>query len=129
MKRVTKLAAFTLIEMLIALVVVAMASIVVSGTVGGIAEQTFAIERRQVAHWVGENHLVRLKLRLAQGNTSVPTGRSTERARMAGRDWQIRTEIKETTYPTLRRVEVAVYELQRGEPIGPLDQTAGFLGR
>ncbi len=126
MKKVKR--GFTLIEMLVALVVVAMAGIIVSSTVGGIANQTFSIERRQVAHWVGENHLVRLKLQFGASTSTIPVGRDSERATMADRDWEVRTEIKETSYPKLRRVEVVVFELQDGKAIGPLDQLTAFIG-
>ena len=120
--------AFTLIEMLIALVVVAMAGIVVSSTVGGISTQTFGIERRQMAHWVGENHLVRLKLDLRQRGGVPPEGRDTDRLRMGDRQWELRTEIKATTYPQLRRVEITVFELEEGRPVGPLDSLTAFVG-
>ncbi len=120
---------FTLIEMLVALVVVAMAGIVVSSTVGSISSQTFSLERRQLAHWVGENHLVRMKLEIRAADSVPPVGRSTERVQMAARDWELRTRVEQTTYPTLRRVEVEVYELEEGRPIGPLDQSTAFVGR
>ncbi len=124
-----KSSGFTLIEMLVALVVVAMAGIVVSSSVSGVSNQTFSIERRQLAHWVGENHLVRLKLDLRQRASTPPTGRDTQRVDMAGRRWEVRTEIKQTTQPELRRIEVDVFELERGSPIGPLDHISAFFAR
>ena len=51
---------FTLIEMLIAMVVIAVVGISISSAIGNVAQQTFSLERRTVAHWVAQNHVYRI---------------------------------------------------------------------
>ncbi len=115
--------------MLIALAIIAVVGLTVSSAVGNVAAQTYTLEQRQVAHWVAENHLARVRLSRLGTNDALPTGRDTERARMSGRDWVVEREITETTHPWLRRVEVEVYEVVDGDEIGPLDTLVGFVGR
>ena len=120
---------FTLLEMLIALAVIAVVGLTVSSAVGNVAAQTYTLEQRLVAHWVAENHLARVRLSRIGTTDAVPTGRETERLRMSGRDWRLERDITETSHPWLRRVEVEVYEVVDGDEIGPLNAVVGFIGR
>ena len=119
---------FTLIEMLVALTVIAVVGLAVSSAIGNVVSQTYTLEQRLMAHWVAENHLARVRLARFGNTDAVPTGRETERVRMSGRNWRIEREITETTHPWLRRIEVEVYEVADGDDIGPLDTLVGFLG-
>jgi general secretion pathway protein I len=120
---------FTLIEVLVALVVLAVAGFAVSARVGDVVNQTFSLERRTVAHWVAENHVNRMRLAAARSDEPIPVGRTRERVLMSGREWLLETEILDTPHPWLRRVEVRVSEVLDGREIGPLDQMTAFLGR
>ena len=120
---------FTLLEMLIALAVIAVVGLTVSSAVGNVAAQTYTLEQRLVAHWVAENHLARLRLARIGDTDAIAAGRETERVLMSGRTWRVERDIRETTHPWLRRVEVKVYEVADGEDIGPLDTLVGFTGR
>lgn len=121
---------FTLIEMLVALVILATAGIIVSTTVSNIASQTHSIERRQIAHWIGEDHLTRMRLAQRLRSEALSTGREVTRVDSGGRRWELRREVKTTDHPFVQRVEVDVFELdERGKAIGPLDHQAAFLGR
>lgn len=120
---------FTLIEMLIALAIIAIVGLTLSSAVGSVIAQTYTLEQRLIAHWVAENHLARVRLARIGTTDALPTGRETERVRMSGRTWRIARESRETTHPWLRRVEIEVYEVAEGEDIGPLDTMVGFVGR
>lgn len=120
---------FTLLEMLVALTVIAVVGLAVSSAVGNVVAQTYTLEQRMVAHWVAENHLARVRLARIGTVDAVPTGRETDRVRMSGRAWRVEREVRETTHPWLRRVEIEVYEVSDGEDIGPLDRVVGFVGR
>ena len=120
---------FTLIEMLVALTVIAVVGLAVSSAVGNVVAQTYTLEQRMVAHWVAENDLARVRLARIGSTDAVPTGRETERVRMSGRTWRVDRNIAETTHPWLRRVEIEVYEVADGEDIGPLHRMVGFVGR
>ena len=120
---------FTLVELLVALVVVAMTAMTVSSAVGNIVSQTYVLERRAVAHWVAENQLARARLSRVNNVDPVATGRNTERVVMSGRTWRINQEISETTHPWLRRVDIEVFEVVDDDDVGPLDRLVGFIGR
>ena len=120
---------FTLLEMLVALTVIAVVGLAVSSAIGNVVNQTYTLEQRLVAHWVAENHLARVRLARVGNTEALPTGRETERVRMSGRTWRIEREVRETTHPWLRRVEIEVFEIADGDDIGPLDTLVGFVGR
>jgi len=121
---------FTLLEMLLAVVVIAVVGITVSTALGGVASQTFTLERRTVAHWVGQNQLHRLRISLRGESRVLPEGKDTVRVFMGDRDWEVRTEVAATDHPWVRRVEVDVFELQAdGERAGPFDHAVAFVGR
>jgi general secretion pathway protein I len=120
---------FTLLEMLLAVVVIAVVGITISTAIGGVANQTFSLERRTVAHWVGQNQLHRLRISLRNEAQVLPEGRDSTRLFMGGRDWEVRTAITATDSPVMRRVEVDVYEFRDGDRNGPYDHSVAFVGR
>jgi general secretion pathway protein I len=121
---------FTLVEVLVALVVFAVLGFAVTSRVGNVVNQTYSLERRTVAHWVAENHINRLRLSRRGQVNPIPTGSDKERVRMGGREWVVETEVEETTYPLLRRVELRVMVVdENGREQGPIDSLTAFLGR
>lgn len=120
---------FTLIEMLIALVVLSLTGLVVATAVGNVASQTWSLERRTVAHWVAENELARTHLSRLNNTAPVATGRRSKTVILGERRWRVRQRVMPTSHPTLYRVEVEVHELVGGEEVGPLDHLVGFIGR
>jgi general secretion pathway protein I len=120
---------FTLLEMMLAMVVIAVVGVTISAAVGGVASQTFSLERRTVAHWVAQNQMHRLRISLRQAARVLPEGKDSVRIYMGQRDWEVRTEISATDHPWMRRVEVDVFELQEGERVGPFDHSVAFVGR
>ena len=121
---------FTLIEMLLAGVIIGVVGTTVATATGGVANQMYSLERRTVANWVASNHLTLLRLEQDQQiGQPVQKGRKTTRLFMGNRQWIVEREIKETETPWLHRVEIDVYELQDGEKVGPLDHMIAFLGR
>ena len=121
---------FTLLEMLLAMMVIAIVGITVSNAVGGVANQTFTLERRTVAHWIAQNQLHRLRISSRREISDIPEGKDTARVFMGGREWEVRTEIKGTDHPWVRRVEVDTFEITpEGEKLGPFDHSVAFVGR
>ena len=120
---------FTLVELLVALVVVALTAMTVSSVVGNVVSQTYVLERRAVAHWVAENQLARAQLSRVNSGEPIATGRDTERVVMSGRTWRVNHEISQTTHPWLRRIEIEVFEVVGDDDVGPLDRLIGFIGR
>ncbi len=121
---------FTLIEMLLAIVIIGVVGTTVATATAGVANQMYALERRTVANWVASNQLTRLHLaQEQQRGQPINKGKKTLRFYMGNRQWLVEQQISETETPWLSRVEIDVYELQDGERVGPLDHTTAFIGR
>lgn len=111
---------FTLVEVLVALAVVAvsLAAIIKVGMETG---YNFTYLRdRSMAQWVAADRLTEMQAMELWG-----TGRDSGRREMAGRTWRWETEIVPTPVAELRRVTVRVYAEDGGdEPLTTLD---GFI--
>ena len=120
---------FTLLEMLIAMVVIAAVGISVSAAIGNVAKQTYSLERRTIAHWVAQNHIARIRISKVSANKLPDAGTEYARIFMGKRDWELKTKISDTQFPTLKRVEIDVYEVGNNRSvIGPFDHLVAFIG-
>ena len=120
---------FTLIEMLIALVILAVAAISIFGSSGRSIAQLYALEQRTLADWVAQDYLTQLRLQRRLLTTEIPTGRENEQLFTAGRLWDISVVTSATAVETMRRVEVSVAPVEN-DVIGESVYTAtAFLGR
>ncbi len=122
-------AGFTLLEMLIAVVIIAVVGTTLSTAIGGVAGQTYSLERRTLANWISQDQLPRLRLDLRINPRPLPEGNTKTRLTMGARDWEVETVITATDLPLLRRVEVEVFEYQDGTRKGPYDRLVAFLGQ
>lgn len=120
---------FTLVEMLIAVIILAVVGTTLSTAVGSVSGQTFVLERRALAHWIAQNEINRLRIDLQVNPRVLPEGRDSSKVYMADREWDVLTEILSTDNPVIRRVEVDVYEVYEGERQGPFEHSIAFLGR
>ena len=135
--------AFTLLELMIALAVLAIVSIAVLGRSGESARQLYTLEERTLARWVAENDIasMRLQRRVRAAETpgrdtgprepgsNVPLGSRRNLVVQGERRWRVVRETTSTSSPLLRRVEVSVYAVQDGRDIGPLDTLTAFVGQ
>ena len=121
---------FTLIEMLLAVVIIGVVGTTVATATGGVANQMYALERRTMANWVAANELTRLRLAQYQGiGKPITESRESSRLYMANRQWVVERKISKTDTPSLYRVEVDVFALQDGEKVGPFEHMTAFIGR
>ena len=109
---------FTLIEALVALVVLAFGAVALLGAVEAHVRRIDALEASATASWVAENTLV--GLRLAGAAASTAPG-ETE---MLGRAWRVAISTRPTDDPDLLAVRVAVTAETEDAPGAILD---GFL--
>lgn len=107
---------FSLIEALVALAVLAIATVGLIGAVEQHIDSTRAMERRATAMWVAENRLAELGIG-APGAATV---------RMLDTDWRVATATTATDDPEIARVRVTVAEEGGKTPLARLD---GFLDR
>lgn len=105
----TKDRGFTLIEVLVALVIAAIALSAISRTTIQATDSAQALRDRQLALWVAQNELT--QIRMARLWPSIDTTEGSQS--MAGREWQWTLKVAATPEPWLRRVEVEVSEKNR----------------
>ncbi len=115
MKRARGGAGFTLLEVMVALLVVALALAALIGTAGRSATDTAHLRDRTVAAWVAQNVITDLRL---EPEWPAP-GRRQGQAVMLGRTWFWEARIVPAADPDLRQVEVAVArDAAREDPMG-----------
>ena len=120
---------FTLIEMLIAVVIIGTVGTATATAIGGVANQTFLLERKTVANWVASNHITKIRITQRAEPKVLAEGKFNTQVFMAQRQWEVETTTLTTDHPWLRRLEVDVYEITEGERKGPYDHLTAFIGR
>lgn len=113
---------FTLIEVLIALAVVALALLALTRAAALQVRSFDGLRERTLAGWVAANALE--ETRLAGG--FPPTGRSEGHARLGDRDWRWTREVKATSDAGIRRIDIRVFVGEEDEPSATL---SGFAGQ
>ena len=108
---------FTLLEVLIALAVVALALLALTRTAGGQVSNFDALRERTLAGWVAANVLSETRI----ATPLPPTGRRDGRLRFANRDWRWTLEVKTTDDPAMRRLDVLVFAGDAVEPSATLN--------
>jgi len=116
---------FTLLEVLIALVILAVAAAGFANAGRSAAQQSEYLTLKTLASVVAVN-----KIREAQLSGVWPdTGRSDDAVDMAGRQWAVTTEVESTDVASLRRLNISV-GLKNTDPSDtPLYQLTGFAGK
>lgn len=95
---------FTLIEMLVALVILAISLAAVQRAVSGALDNAFELKQRLLASWVAENRLAELRaLRVLP-----PTGETSGEEEQAGIHFHWRSQVSDTPNPYVERVEIRV---------------------
>ena len=114
---------FTLIEVLVALAVIALglsAVVAVAARSGRVDSQ---LQQHTFASWVASNEIARLRLKKNWPDVGTSDGKVT----LAGQDWHWKAKVAKTQDPDLRRVDVTVAtEDKQDDAIITL---VGFIGR
>jgi general secretion pathway protein I len=112
---------FTLIEVLIALAVVAIALLALTRAASVQVSSFDALRERTLAGWVAANVLTDTRL----AGAMPATGRSDGRVEFAGRSWRWEREVKATPTPAVRRIDIQVFT---GAARAPSASLSGFAG-
>ena len=96
---------FTLIEVLVALLVLALALLALTRTAATQVQNFGDLRERTLAGWLAEDVLAETRL-----TTHFPaTGRSDGSRRFAGREWRWELEVQPTDVISIRRLDVRVF--------------------
>jgi general secretion pathway protein I len=114
---------FTLIEVVVALIVVSLGMLAVIETVGGTARNSSYLRDKTIAHWVAMNKLT--EVRLLPNAPAVD--KSSDEVEMAGRDWRWTMEVKQTPVESIRRIDVSVRPSEAPEK-SSMAFVSGFYG-
>jgi general secretion pathway protein I len=135
-------AGFTLVEVLVALVVVAIGLAALMVAVSGTARTSGYLRDKTLAQWIALNRIAEVRLtvnKLAQsatttigsttGNTTSSTASSDARElQFAGRTWHYDTRYYDTTFPSTKRIIVRVWAGDAKTKSNPLAEATGFFG-
>jgi len=113
---------FTLLEVLIALLVLALALVALARTAALQVENLAELRERTLADWLAQQVLAETRLANALPNPA----RSSGQRRYGGRDWHWELEIQATQVPTIRRLDVHV--ATAAAPAQPVASLTGFTG-
>lgn len=95
---------FTLVEILVALAVVAIALAALLGASGQATRNAAELRDRTYAGWVAQNVLVELRV----SNEALDTGTRRGEEMLAGERWIWTADISEAAVPMLRHIEIQV---------------------
>lgn len=112
---------FTLIEVLVALLILAVTMAAVSRTAASSIHHVDVLRTHVLADWVAQN---RLALHQARGDWPAPGIQTGEEAQ-AGQTYPWQEEVIATPNPTMRRIVVRVYEPKDTKHM--LRELTGFL--
>ena len=98
---------FTLMEVLVALAVLAIALAAIMRTMAQAIDTTAALRERGVALWVAQNRLAVRQMRQDWPATDTIDGESE----MGGEKWFWREQVSTTPEPKIRRIEITVRRL------------------
>lgn len=119
-------AGMTLIEVLVALAIVAIAlTAVIKASSQNIRGTTY-LQNKTMAMWVGKNVLNEVRVGLIQ----LPSGPDTYKSStmMLGREWHYSASLKRTANAHIRKIEVKVFDQANDEEEPtPLIDLEGFL--
>ena len=123
---------FTLLEVLIALVVLALSLGAVIRATGDYTVNQAYLRDRTFAEWVARNQLATVELEgqwpnigQQKGDAELPLGGSQG----GGREWRWVMQVTQTPEEDLRRLDIDVYPASAEDDEDPLASLSGFIGK
>ncbi len=115
---------FTLVEVLVALMIVALALSALMIAVSGTARTSGYLRDKTLAQWMALNRLSEVRLNVNKFGQNTDTGE----LKFAGRTWHYDTRYFDTSIATMKRVVVRVYAGDAKTKGNPIVESTGFLG-
>ncbi len=111
LKPYKKIAGFTLIEVLLALTVIAISLTALLRVTGQNIENTNRIKEKSISHWIAMQGVSMIQLGLVEVN---PSQESTQATTMLGQKWYWRAKISSTSMKTIQQMTISVSSKQAG---------------
>ena len=124
-RRKSTVAGFTLIEVLVALMIIAVALGGAVKVMGSATVNASILSQRSFAQWVGLNQLAKVKL----AGIWLKTGESKGEAEMAKQKWVWVQKVIKTEIDDVNRLEVDVYLAPKTSDSNPLANVVGFFAK
>jgi general secretion pathway protein I len=115
---------FTLVEVLVALMIVAIGLAALMIAVSGTARTSGYLRDKTLAQWIALNRITEVRLNLNKFGQNTDTGEIN----FANRTWHYDTRYFDTTVATMKRIVVRVYAGDAKAKGNPVAESTGFLG-
>jgi general secretion pathway protein I len=115
---------FTLVEVLVALVIVALGLTALMVAVNGTARTSGFLRDKTLAQWIALNRLTEVRLNMVKFGQNTDTGELD----FGNRKWHYDTRYFDTSIASMKRVTVRVYLGDAKTKGNPVAQAVGFLG-
>jgi general secretion pathway protein I len=115
---------FTLVEVLVALTVVALGLTALMVAVSSTARTSGYLRDKTIAQWIALNRLTQVRLMVNKLGDNQDTGQMD----FAGRKWHYDTRYFNTQFQSMKRVEVRVYPGDANTKSNPIARSTGFMG-
>ena len=112
---------FTLIEVMVALVIVSLALAGVAASMGQMIDTANTMRDRTFASWIAQNQITQMRL----AGVMPEVGESDGEVDFANTAWAWTADVSETGVENLMKVDVTVYYAGFDDPIR---QVTGFIG-
>ncbi len=114
---------FTLVEVVVALAIVAIGMLAVFKTIGDTTHNVTELRDRSFAAWIADNRITEVRISGEMPSVEQTAGE----VEFAGRRWHWTTKVSQTQVPGLRRVDISVRRDEDPENAS-LVNLAGFVG-
>jgi general secretion pathway protein I len=114
---------FTLIEVMVALIIVALGMLGAIQAVSQSAGNSGYMRDRTIAHWVAMNRLTETRLQ----KNAPAVDKSSDEVEMGGRKWKWTMNVTQTQVETMRRIDISVRPAEAPETTR-LASITGFYG-
>jgi general secretion pathway protein I len=114
---------FTLIEVIVALVVIGLGMLGVIQAVSQTAGNSGYLRDKTIAHWVAMNRLTEVRLQ----KSAPGIDKTSDEVEMAGRRWKWTMNVTQTPVETIRRIDISVRPSEAKEGAS-LASVTGFYG-
>jgi general secretion pathway protein I len=115
---------FTLVEVLVALMIVALGLTALMVAVNGTARTSGFLRDKTIAQWIAMNRLSEVRLNVVKFGQNTDTGELD----FGNRKWHYDTRYFDTSIQSMKRVVIRVYLGDAKTKGNPVAQAVGFLG-